>query len=306
MEEKGECTVVRYDQKEIFLKAVKELLYEREVQNNVIIGFLGYYSSEEIVMLAVLDGEGRVVDCGLMTQRGRERSHCLLIADKASGGEKAVGVYKMFQYILQNNIHLLMREVAGFEKDVVYFIELWNNHFSEKELHFIKERVDRVFQLDTVNPNTLNNLKGKMILATMEHLDTALQFFNFFSEEVDGKIPDEGDTKKHLTNLIQNNFVYFYQVQLQNESQLVSMAVNRRETENVGCISTVVTPKHFQNNGYATQLVALLSKTILEDKQKKRVALFADTQNPHSTYIYQKIGFHPLEDWLCCRIPQFF
>ena len=55
-------------------------------------------------------------------------------------------------------------------------------------------------------------------------------------------------------------------------------------------INSVYTPKEYRQKGYATAVVAELSRTIL-NSGKKFCTLFTDLANPTSNSIYQKIGY---------------
>jgi predicted GNAT family acetyltransferase len=73
----------------------------------------------------------------------------------------------------------------------------------------------------------------------------------------------------------------------------VSQANLIDETENSRAISDVYTPPFYRKKGYATALVAELSRKILE-QGKRFCVLFADSKNATSCEIYRKIGFYDL------------
>ena len=73
----------------------------------------------------------------------------------------------------------------------------------------------------------------------------------------------------------------------------VSQAYRSKQTPNGAGISGVYTPPHYRGKGYATSVVAELSRVLLENGNKF-CFLFADAENPVSCGIYRKIGFNEL------------
>lgn len=73
----------------------------------------------------------------------------------------------------------------------------------------------------------------------------------------------------------------------------VSQAVHSRSTQNGAVINGVYTPPHYRGRGYASSLVAELSRILL-GRGNKFVCLFADATNPVSCGMYRKIGYYDL------------
>lgn len=73
----------------------------------------------------------------------------------------------------------------------------------------------------------------------------------------------------------------------------VSMATHTRSTQNGAGVNCVYTPPNYRGKGYASSLVAELSRTLLE-RGNKFCFLFADADNPISCGIYRKIGYYDL------------
>jgi len=71
----------------------------------------------------------------------------------------------------------------------------------------------------------------------------------------------------------------------------VSQAVYGRETPNGAVINWVYTPPHIRGHGYATSVVAELSRDLL-DRGKRFCCLFADADNPVSCELYHKLGYY--------------
>ncbi|MCP4546076.1 MAG: GNAT family N-acetyltransferase [bacterium] len=77
----------------------------------------------------------------------------------------------------------------------------------------------------------------------------------------------------------------------------VAMAACGRTTINGNSINLVYTPAELRRRGYATALVAVLSRDILE-RGWRFVTLFTDLANPVSNSIYRKIGYRPVADFV--------
>ena len=71
----------------------------------------------------------------------------------------------------------------------------------------------------------------------------------------------------------------------------VAQAVQGRVTPNGAAITYVYTPPEFRGNGYATSVVAEVSKSAL-DQGKRFCYLFADVANPVSCAVYHKLGYY--------------
>ena len=75
------------------------------------------------------------------------------------------------------------------------------------------------------------------------------------------------------------------------DGEPVAQAVIGRNTPNSAVISWVYTPPPFRGRGYATSVVAEVSKSAF-DKGKRFCCLFADAANPVSCGVYSKLGYY--------------
>jgi predicted GNAT family acetyltransferase len=64
------------------------------------------------------------------------------------------------------------------------------------------------------------------------------------------------------------------------------------KSDNCALIGDVYTPPYYRKKGYATSLVAEISRIILDGK--KRCVLLADAENPTSCGIYRKLGYNEM------------
>lgn len=76
-----------------------------------------------------------------------------------------------------------------------------------------------------------------------------------------------------------------------------AMCATLRDTPNGRCIGGVFTPPDHRARGYASSLVAAVSRWILEDG-KRFPYLYTDLANPTSNKIYAALGFEPVADLL--------
>jgi hypothetical protein len=109
-----------------------------------------------------------------------------------------------------------------------------------------------------------------------------------FAEDCRVSVSDIETNAEKIRAEIGKNTYYIWE----NEHP-VSVAVNRRNTENGAGINEVYTPPFYRGKGYASSVVAELARDLLA-RGHKFCFLFADAENPVSCGIYRKIGFHDL------------
>jgi uncharacterized protein len=78
------------------------------------------------------------------------------------------------------------------------------------------------------------------------------------------------------------------------------MAARARRTRHTETVNHVYTPPDERGRGYATALVAALSRRLLEDGCRQCV-LYTDLANPTSNAIYARIGYRPIGDFSMVR-----
>lgn len=76
----------------------------------------------------------------------------------------------------------------------------------------------------------------------------------------------------------------------------VSMAAINRRTPSSSCVAWVYTPPEHRRHGYASAVVAALSKREL-DAGASWCSLFTDRANPTSNHIYTELGYEPRCDF---------
>jgi predicted GNAT family acetyltransferase len=76
------------------------------------------------------------------------------------------------------------------------------------------------------------------------------------------------------------------------DDQPVSMAAINRRTPSSSCVAWVYTPPKHRKHGYASAIVAAISKREL-DAGAAWCSLFTDAANPTSNRIYAELGYEP-------------
>lgn len=87
----------------------------------------------------------------------------------------------------------------------------------------------------------------------------------------------------------------------------VACAAWSRPIQSSASIGFVYTPDEERSKGYASNVVAALSRGMLDGtlnlSARRYVNLFTDLANPTSNSIYQKMGYRPIEDFRLMHLP---
>ena len=98
-------------------------------------------------------------------------------------------------------------------------------------------------------------------------------------------------SQRRMKKSLENDLVYVLKV----NDKIVSMAKKAQTTPNGQIVNAVYSLPNERKKGYATEVVAKVSQSIL-DSGKKFCFLFTDLANPTSNKIYQTIGYRPIID----------
>jgi predicted GNAT family acetyltransferase len=74
----------------------------------------------------------------------------------------------------------------------------------------------------------------------------------------------------------------------------VSMAAITRIVHAMARVGSVYTPPELRGRGYAGGVTAAVSQVALDSGAE--VVLFTDLANPTSNALYERLGYHPVED----------
>ncbi len=101
---------------------------------------------------------------------------------------------------------------------------------------------------------------------------------------------DDRDPAAHAARLTAGGFLVLWVDRVP-----VSMAAFPARTRNTVRVGYVYTPPESRRRGYASTLVAHLSRHIL-DSGFRQCVLYTDLANPTSNRIYRAIGYRPVQD----------
>jgi predicted GNAT family acetyltransferase len=143
-----------------------------------------------------------------------------------------------------------------------------------------------IYELADVKEPSYDN--GRLTTATADRRGIAERYILGFFNDC---FPDEKDPaarcKEIVERRLENGSMYFWE---NSEGEIVSTASKSRESKHAATISLVYTPEELRGKGYASRLVAQLSKNLLQEG-RQRCNLFTDLNNSTSNSIYQKIGY---------------
>ncbi|MHA2297183.1 MAG: GNAT family N-acetyltransferase [Candidatus Hodarchaeales archaeon] len=278
----------RYTEIEEFYSTCSTFLKEHEAENNLIWGILktlrtnihAYDPERTPELVAVFENEEVV----LVSIRTPPYNQIVSYTDK----KEAIPVLVDFLAKRGEDIP----GVLGFKEGALLFAEEWTKRF---EKTFVLNMNERIYKLEHVNPD----IKGtnQFEIASEGNLDLLIQYAQQFVEDAFANTTPEQiergkiQMKKSIEQRIAEKKVYVLKVQ----NQIVSLAGATRETPNGRTITLVYTPPEFRRKGYATELVAKLCQSILEEGNKF-CTLFTDLANPTSNKIYMNIGYQPIID----------
>ncbi|MDB5281408.1 MAG: hypothetical protein JWO06_483 [Bacteroidota bacterium] len=264
-------TVTAYNTPGQFLDDTEQILEQRELENNLMIGL-----------------------CNNFPDRTRQYKNCVFINAVEDGNicassiktiSKAViscnsnhpeHIKALAQYYLANNIQLTGAVGETFHSTA------FTKFYGGEE---INRRGMIVHRLTTVNQLPMS--PGSFEVATQNDLDLITQWTLNFEEDT-GTFPKAtAEQVKAGATLRINNGVIFKWI---DNNEIVSIAAIVRKTKNVGFLGLVYTPPQWRGKGYATTIVQILSRHILQQGYKY-CGLFTDISNPVTNHIYKRIGY---------------
>ncbi|WP_353893245.1 GNAT family N-acetyltransferase [Proteinivorax hydrogeniformans] len=127
--------------------------------------------------------------------------------------------------------------------------------------------------------------QGELTLPTMDNLDIIGELYRGFIYDGFAKNVSKESQMESAKKLIQSGNLYTLKV----DGEVVSMANIAHRAPRHGRINNVYTPLAHRKKGYASKLVADLSKLILEEGLTP--VLFTDLSNPTSNKVYKDVGY---------------
>ncbi|WP_064091279.1 GNAT family N-acetyltransferase [Rossellomorea aquimaris] len=145
----------------------------------------------------------------------------------------------------------------------------------------------RIYQLDEVNQIPIS--EGEMVRADTKDIELISEWLlGFIDNTGEMAMKNALDRAKEMVENEQS--VYLWVV----DNHPVSMARRARKTDNGITVNLVYTPKKYRGKGYASSVVAELSRELLNNYSF--CTLYTDLDNPTSNKIYMNIGFKPICD----------
>lgn len=271
--------VLRSSSVAAFLDLAGAFLAEREAEHNLIFGILSNIQAdpaqyEAPPYLATIVHGDRVVGAAIRTPPWR-----LVVSEMDHPGA----------------VHRLAQDLSGEELPGVVGPSEAAGHFAEAwgELEPARPRLnrhERGFRLSRViapRPTT-----GEMTIAEPGHHRLVADWIAaFHTEAALGNPRQDYDAMADRWIRRLGRTVYLWS----DEGRPVSLTGAGGPTPNGIRVGPVYTPPEDRSRGYASNLVAQVSRALL-DSGRRYVFLFTDLANPTSNKIYQAIGYEPVND----------
>jgi predicted GNAT family acetyltransferase len=195
-----------------------------------------------------------------------------------------IALRELANYILINNIEFTT--ISGLSILIERLLPLLLSNTSIKILQsksLIAHQLDEVSQIETC--------PGKMSIAEKSDIDILVKYIDSFQKDASLFPLQSLETiRANTLNRIELKRLFVWI----DDYDIVSIAAYTRETKNIGIISLVYSPPAYRGKGYASNLVKVLSESIILTEGKKACGLFTDASNPTSNSIYKKIGYQPI------------
>ncbi len=272
-----------------FNERAHSLLMEDEAANNLPLGLLNTMITSDKyqnpILLLVENEAGSVVGSFIMTP-----PHYLVSTLKVKN-EDIHEIVKGLKIVCENRGFTFPGFIA--EKELAFHLTHSWCHLTGDRYHVKMNQ--RVYQLDKVNDIPLSG--GKMVPAGKEHVELLARWIIGFVEDT-GELPlSQDEALYRARDMIDNErYVFIWEV----DGEPVSMARGARRTEHGITVNFVYTPPEWRKKGYASSVVAELSRILL--KNHSFCSLYTDLDNPTSNKIYIEIGYKPVCDSMMISI----
>jgi uncharacterized protein len=264
-----------------FLERAGEFLLEREAQHNLILGLSSRLRSEprlygeDPYFVVVLDGD-RVVGAAMRTP-----PHNLILSE--------IDEEATLEPIADDarSVYESLPGVIGGRQAVARFARLWETRTGARGRVAIRQRV---YQASDVSPPS--GVPGEMRSYQEDDRELVLAWMDAFVREALPEAPPEdaeGWLARNLSNPDGGLELWI------DAGRPVSFAGFGGLTPNGIRIGPVYTPPELRRRGYASALVADLTRMLL-DRGRRFCFLFTDLANPTSNSIYQTVGYRPVAD----------
>lgn len=255
-----------------FLTSARELLYLKEAENSLMLGF-----THNQVRLEKIDYQY------LTIFENKQLTAAAVVTDKNLIVTSASGpvMKKLAEYVIKQKLKFggVVGPSIGAEAFVRSYAKL-------SKVDFKIGFKQKIYKLESVKVPL--SAFGAPHRANSGDIELVAQWLLQFNEE---SLPHDPTTIEK-TRLIAVSKIELGEVFLwqQSGNESVSMCCIARPTTNGITINGVFTPKDQRAKGYASSLVSYVSQTMLESG-KKFCVLYTDAANPTSNKIYRNIGY---------------
>lgn len=273
--------VRRYREAAAFLERAEAWLLGAEVEHNLLLGIARRLTQsaegfDPPVYLATVEEDDTLVGCAFRTppyKLGLTRMPAAALP--ALVGDVAA-VYDSLPAVL------------GPEPVVRSFAERWSEQQGVRARPGMRQRI---YRLTRVTPPE-HLPPGRMRPAGPEDVGLTARWMAAFRTDTGVPVPA---SKRAAQDLIARGALFLWE-----DGRPASMAGWTGRTPNGARVAYVYTPPGLRGRGYATALVAALSRHLLESGLSY-CALYTDLSNPTSNRIYQRIGYEPVCDVMDCH-----
>jgi predicted GNAT family acetyltransferase len=260
-----------------FLDDTEEILEQKEVENNLILGICNGFADKSKAY------EGCVFINSFEDRKIQATSIKTISKAVVSGTTKDVQYIKgLADYYLDNNI-----ELTGAVSESFYSTE-FSDFYGKRQIGKI---ILIVHKLTSVNGLPLTT--GRFETANADDIDLIAEWTIGFEKDAKA-FPIK--TKEQALKTTQERIALGNLFKWVDKGEIVSIAAIVRKTRHLGIVGLVYTPDESRGKGYATSCVQKLSEHILQNGFKY-CALFTDKSNPTSNHIYKKIGYFPITEF---------
>lgn len=151
------------------------------------------------------------------------------------------------------------------------------------------EKIMRLYTCRGVVPPT-RPPAGRARVATEGDLDVVVPMFDAFSVDVRVPLPP---SRPAAERAIRESRLFVWE----DDGAIVSMTQRTLPAGRCTRVNLVYTPPSARGRGYASALVAHVTKTVLDEAPGAFACLFTDLENPTSNAIYQSVGYVSVTDY---------
>lgn len=269
-------SVRRFEDPRAFRRRAEPWLLRREAEHNLLLGLLRTLETspdlfEPPIYLASCERDDEMEGCAFRTPPFKLGLTRLPEAALPPLASDVAAVYEKLPAVL------------GPSLEARAFAELWARRTGCEPREGMRQRIFRLERvIDPAQP-----APGRLRLAGPGDLELVTGWMEAFQEEAGVARMDAGRLARER---IGRGAMFLWEAEAP-----VSMAGHAGETPNGARVGPVYTPPPLRGRGYATALVAALSRRTLE-AGKRFCFLYTDLANPTSNRIYERIGYEPVAD----------